>query len=98
MHIKHKYIRHNQHKRTMRNMRNITKRHRKYTHRNRNRHIGLHNLQYVQNHEENDNREKVTFDTKSRHTDKVNLILWNLENKKHGSAKLNYRYYQKGFH
>ena len=99
MHIKHKYIRHIPHKRNTRNTRNtrnITKRHKKYTHRNK--YGSLRNLQYVQNHEEHDNREKVTFDTKSRHTDKVNLILWNLENKNHGSAKSNYRYYQKGFH
>jgi hypothetical protein len=94
MPIKHKYIRHIHHKR---NTRNTTKRRKKYTQRN-NKYSGLHNFQYVQNHEENDNREKVTFDTQSRHTDKVNLILWNLENKKHGNAKSNYRYYQKGFH
>ena len=93
MPIKHKYIHHIKHKR---NTRNITKRHKKYTHRNK--HSGLHNLHYIQNDEEHVNHEKVTFDTKSHHTDKVNLIISNLENKKHGSAKSNYRYYQKGFH
>jgi hypothetical protein len=93
MPIKHKYIRHIKH---TRNTRNITKRHKKYTHRNK--HSGLHNLHYIQNDEEHVNHEKVTFDTKSHHTDKVNLIISNLENKKHGSAKSNYRYYQKGFH
>lgn len=96
MPIKHKYIRHIKHKRNTRNTRNITKRHKKYTHRNK--HSGLHNLHYIQNDEEHVNHEKVTFDTKSHHTDKVNLIISNLENKKHGSAKSNYRYYQKGFH
>jgi hypothetical protein len=99
MSIKHKYIRHIHHKRNTRNTRNtrnITKRHKKYTHRNKR--SGLHNLRYIQNNEEHDGREKVTFDTKSRHTYKVNLILSNLENKKYGNAKSNYRYYQKGFH
>ena len=96
MPIKHKYIHHIKHKRNTRNTRNITKRHKKYTHRNK--HSGLHNLHYIQNDEEHVNHEKVTFDTKSHHTDKVNLIISNLENKKHGSAKSNYRYYQKGFH
>ena len=95
MPIKHKYIRHIHHKRNTRNTRNITKRHKKYTHRNK--HSSLHNLRYIQNDEEHDSHEKVTFDAKSDHTDKVNLILSNLENKKHGSAKSNYRYYKKGF-
>ena len=96
MPIKHKYIRHIHHKRNTRNTRNITKRHKKYTHRNK--HNGLHNLHSIQNDEEHSSHEKVTFDTKSDHTSKVNLILSNLENKKHGSAKSKYRYYKKGFH
>jgi hypothetical protein len=94
MHIKHKSIRRIHHKR---NTRNITKRHKKYTHRNKYSGSHNHNLHYIQNDEEHDSHEKVTFDTKSDHTDKVNLILSNLENKKHGSAKSNYRYYKKGF-
>ena len=98
MPIKHKYIHHIKHKRNTRNTRNITKRHKKYTHRNKHSGSHNHNLRYIQNDEEHVNHEKVTFDTKSHHTDKVNLIISNLENKKHGSAKSNYRYYQKGFH
>jgi hypothetical protein len=96
MTIKHKYIRHIHHKRNTQNTRNITKRHKRYTHRNK--HSGLHNLRYIQNDEEHGSHENVTFDTKSRHVDKVNLILSNLENKKHGTAKSKYQYYHKGFH
>ena len=94
MHIKHKSIRRIQHKR---NTRNFTKLHKKYTHRNKRSGLHNHNLRYIQNDEEHGSHEKVTFDAKSDHTDKVNLILSNLENKKNGSAKSNYRYYKKGF-
>lgn len=97
MHIKHKSIRRIHHKRNTRNTRNFTKLHKKYTHRNKRSGLHNHNLRYIQNDEEHDSHEKVTFDAKSDHTDKVNLILSNLENKKHGSAKSNYRYYKKGF-
>jgi len=93
MPIKHKYIRHIHHKR---NTRNITKRRKRYTHRNK--HNSLHNRRYIQNDEEHGSHENVTFDTKGHHADKVNLILLNLENKKHGTAKSKYRYYHKGFH
>jgi hypothetical protein len=53
--------------------------------------------------EEDDNREKSTFNKKYQHFDKVNLILSNLENKRHagksrnGRTRINYRNYRQGF-
>ena len=61
-------------------------------------HMGL----YL-NDEEHDNREKTTFNKKYQHFDKVNLILSNLENKRHagksrnGRTGINYRNYRQGF-
>ena len=59
-----------------------------------------HNLHVIQNYEEHDGREKVVFDTKHEQFDKINLILSNLENKKHGkhgTKKTNYRNNKSGF-
>jgi hypothetical protein len=53
--------------------------------------------------EEDDNREKSTFNNKYDHSDKVNLILYNLEHKGHagksrnGRTGINYRNYKQGF-
>jgi len=58
---------------------------------------------YLHNDEEDDNREKSTFNKKHQHYDKVNLILYNLENKRHagksrnGRTRINYRNYRQGF-
>jgi hypothetical protein len=58
---------------------------------------------YLHNDEEHDNREKSTFNKKHQHFDKVNLILSNLENKRHagklrnGRTRINYRNYRQGF-
>lgn len=80
--------------------RNITKRRTHYIHTKKhhvlNKHTrhNDHNLRAIQNHEEHDGREKIAFDTKHEHYNKINLILSNLENKKHGkhgTKKTNYR-------
>ena len=62
-------------------------------------HMGL----YLHHDEEDDNREKSTFNKKYQHFDKVNLIISNLENKRHvgksrnGRTRINYRNYRQGF-
>lgn len=70
----------------------------KYMHSNVKSNMGI----YLQD-EENDNQEKSTFNKKYEHSDKVNLILSNLENKKHkrksryGHSGIHYRNYRQGF-
>ena len=59
----------------------------------------------VNTDEEHDGSEKAIFNTKSHHFDKVNLIISNLENKKHnkthkrghGHYNISYRDYKRGF-
>jgi hypothetical protein len=93
----------------------ITKRHKHYRHSKKHRVLNNHthrahrlhrahhtnrNLHNIQSHEEHDGHEKMAFDTKHEHYDKVHLILSNLENKKHrkyGTKKTNYRHYKSGF-
>jgi hypothetical protein len=84
----------------------ITKRHKHYRHSKKhsvlNKHNlhNLRNLHNIKNHEEHDGHEKMAFDTKNEHYDKVNLIIYNLENKKHGkygTKKTSYRHYRRGF-
>jgi hypothetical protein len=78
----------------------ITKRHKKHHVLNKHKRHNHHNLRAIQNYEEHDGHEKVAFDTKHEHYDKINLILSNLENKKHGkhgNKKTNYRNYKSGF-
>ena len=68
-----------------------------------NHHVKSHMGLYLHNDEEDDNREKSTFNKKHQHFDKVNLILSNLENKRHagksrnGRTRINYRNYRQGF-
>jgi len=74
--------------------RNITKRQKKHRVLNKHKRNNHHNLRAIQNHEEHDGNEKMAFDTKQEHYNKINLILSNFENKKHGkhgTKKTNYR-------
>jgi hypothetical protein len=74
-------------------------------HKNRNTKLRNNYRPLNNTHEEDDGSEKAIFNTKGHHFDKVNLIISNLENKKHnkthkrshGHYNISYRHYKRGF-
>ena len=94
--IKYKSRRHNAKRNPHHHKLNKTKKH-------INPHVKSHMVLNLHHDEEDDNREKSTFNKKYQHFDKVNLILSNLENKRHagksrnGRTRINYRNYRQGF-
>ena len=79
------------------------KKHSRHTRRTHKTRKTQHNVHNNQNYSEHVGHGKVSFDKKHEHLDKVNLILSNVENKKHGNhgkhgnSKSNYRHYRRGF-